>query len=233
MSASIPAPWPSARRRVAVVAALSALLLSACSGDGMSINDQMRQGDQKGYVAGDGRIEQLAVEDRSTVIELSGTTLEDDPWDSQEHRGEVVVINVWGSWCGPCDAEAPDLVEVSQAYAEADEPVTFIGVNHRDSVQNAIAFERRHGVPYPSLIDDGGRTLAQLQGLATARPTTMLLDGQGRVAARVNGQVDASTLRGLVEDVLADEPVAAEAAGTIDTEVADVDAEAAVAAGAT
>jgi thiol-disulfide isomerase/thioredoxin len=193
-------------------AAAALLLVSACSGDGTSINEQMRQGDQKGYVAGDGRVEQLAPEDRSAVIELSGTTLEDDPWDSQEHRGEVVVINVWGSWCGPCDAEAPDLVEVSEAFADAGEPVTFIGVNVRDSVPSAIAFERRHGVPYPSLLDDGGRTLSQLQGLATSRPTTMLLDGEGRVAARVNGQVDASTLRGLVEDVLVDEP-AAEATG--------------------
>lgn len=204
---------PGRARRLTVVSATAALLtLAACSDDGMSINDQMRQGDQKGYVAGDGRIEQLPPEERSTVIELAGTTLEDEPWDSRDHRGEVVVINVWGSWCGPCDAEAPDLVEVSEGFTEAGAPVTFVGVNVRDSVPSAIAFERRHGVPYPSLLDDGGRTLSQLQGLATARPTTMLLDGQGRVAARVNGQVDASTLRGLVEDVLADES-SAEAAG--------------------
>lgn len=201
-----------ARRGPGVAAVLAALLLSGCSGDGTSINEQMRQGDQKGYVAGDGRIEQLPTQDRSTVIELSGTTLEDQPWDSRDHRGEVVVVNVWGSWCGPCDAEAPDLVAVSESFTEAGAPVTFIGVNVRDSVPSALAFERRHGVPYPSLLDDGGRTLAQLQGLATARPTTMLLDGEGRLAARVNGQVDRSTLRGLVEDVLADEP-AAEAAG--------------------
>jgi thiol-disulfide isomerase/thioredoxin len=173
----------------------------------------MRQGDQKGYVAGDGRIERLAPEERSSLIELSGTTLEDEPWDSQDHRGEVVVINVWGSWCGPCDAEAPDLVAVSEDFTEAGAPVTFIGVNVRDSVPSAVAFERRHGVPYPSLMDDGGRTLSQLQGLATSRPTTMLLDGEGRVAARVNGQVDASTLRGLVEDVLADEAAAEAAPG--------------------
>lgn len=200
-------------RAVPALAAVLALALAGCSDDGTSINDQMRQGDQKGYVAGDGRIEQLAPEDRSSLIELSGITLEDEPWDSRDHRGEVVVINVWGSWCGPCDAEAPDLVAVSEDFTEAGAPVTFIGVNVRDSVPSAIAFERRHGVPYPSLLDDGGRTLARLQGLATSRPTTMLLDGEGRVAARVNGQVDASTLRGLVEDVLADEPAAQGAPG--------------------
>ena len=58
---------------------------------------------------------------------------------------------------------------------------------------------------YPSLQDDGGRTRAQLQGLAVATPTTMVLDGQGRLAARVSGPVEASALRGLVEDVLKSE----------------------------
>lgn len=201
-----------ARARMVLVASLG-VLLAGCSDDGTSINDQMRQGDQKGYVAGSGLIEQLDPEQRATTIELSGTTLEDEPWSSQDHRGQVLVVNVWGSWCGPCDAEAPDLVEVADAYADAEAPVQFVGVNHRDSVPSAQAFEAKHGVPYPSLMDDGGRTLAQLQGLATARPTTMVLDGRGRVAARVNGQVDASTLRGLVDDVLADEPGQAAGAG--------------------
>ncbi|WP_238695318.1 TlpA family protein disulfide reductase [Ornithinimicrobium flavum] len=196
----------SVGRRAPALAAVLALTLAGCGEDGTSINEQMRQGDQKGYVAGSGLVEQLPPDGRSTTIELSGTTLEDEPWTSLDHRGRVVVVNVWGSWCGPCDAEAPDLVAVSDAYEQAGEPVQFVGVNHRDSVPNALAFEEKHGVPYPSLVDDGGRTLAQLQGLATARPTTLVLDGQGRVAARVNGQVDATTLRGLVDDVLADEP---------------------------
>lgn len=197
-----------ARPAVALAVSLG-VVLAGCSGDGTSINEQMKQGDEKGYVAGDGRVEQLLPDQRQTTIELAGTTLEGEPLSSTDLRGQVVVINVWGSWCGPCDAEAPDLVEVATAFADAGDPVSFVGVNHRDSVANALAFERKHQVPYPSLEDDGGRTLAQLQGLATARPTTMVLDGEGRVAARVNGQVDASTLRGLVEDVLADEPAGA------------------------
>lgn len=202
-----------ARRARTIPAALAlTFLLAACSDDGTSINDQMRQGDQKGYVGGDGSVEQLPPQDRDTTIDLQGSTLEDEPWSSQDHLGEVVVVNVWGSWCAPCHAEAPDLVEVSQAYAEAGDPVQFVGVNTRDSVPNAQSFERRYDVPYESLLDDGGRTLAQLEGLATARPTTLVLDGEGRVAARVTGQVDASTLRGLIDDVLADEP-AADAAG--------------------
>lgn len=193
----------------AALAAVVALALTGCDDGGTSINDQMRQGDQKGYVAGDGTIEQLAPEQRTTTITLSGTTLEEEAWSSAEHAGEVVVVNVWGSWCGPCVEETPDLEEVATQLREADEPVQFIGVNTRDTVANALAFQKVQGVSYPSLQDDGGRTRAQLQGLAVATPTTMVLDQEGRLAARVSGPVDASTLRGLVEDVLAEESRAA------------------------
>ncbi len=193
-----------ARRIPLVVAASAALLLAGCSDEGSTINEQMRQGDQKGYVAGDGTVQALAPDQRQTRVTLEGTTLEEEDWTSADHLGEVVVINVWGSWCGPCVEETPDLVEVSGALQEAGEPVQFIGVNSRDSVQNAQAFHDRYAVPYPSLQDDGGRTRAQLGSLAVATPSTIVLDPQGRVAARVNGPVDASTLRGLVEDVLAE-----------------------------
>lgn len=182
--------------------AAAALALAGCSDEGSSINAQMRQGDQKGYVAGDGTIQALTSGQRETVITLEGTTLEGDPWSSADHRGQVVVINVWGSWCGPCVEEAPALEQVASDLREAGEPVRFIGVNSRDSVPSALAFQQAHGISYPSLQDDGGRTRAQLGGLAVATPSTIVLDGQGRVAARISGQVDASTLRGLVDDVL-------------------------------
>lgn len=181
-------------------------LLAGCSQQGSTINAQMREGDQKGYVAGDGTVQALAPEERETVITLEGTTLEDEAWSSADHLGEVVVVNVWGSWCGPCIEETPDLEEVATELADAGAPVRFIGVNSRDSVPSALAFQERYSVSYPSLQDDGGRTRAQLQGLAVATPTTMVLDGQGRLAARVSGPVEASTLRGLIEDVLAGEP---------------------------
>ncbi|WP_131104458.1 TlpA family protein disulfide reductase [Ornithinimicrobium sufpigmenti] len=191
-----------ARPRLVALLAAAALALTGCSGEGSSINEQMRQGDQKGYVAGDGTIQALMPEQRETVITLEGTTLEGEPWSSADHRGEVVVVNVWGSWCGPCIEEAPALEQVASDLREAGEPVRFIGVNSRDSVPSALAFQQAYGVSYPSLQDDGGRTRAQLGGLAVATPSTIVLDGQGRVAARVSGQVDASTLRGLVDDVL-------------------------------
>lgn len=187
-------------RRVAGVAVMMAFL-GGCS-DGDTIADQARDGTEKNYIAGDGSVTAVGPSERETEITLTGTTLEDEPWSSVDARGEVLVINVWGSWCGPCIEEASDLNQVYNGFADDGEPVDFIGVNHRDSVPTALSFQNAKDVPYPSLEDDGGATLTDLQGLANARPSTLVLDREGLVAARILGQVDASTLRTLVQDVL-------------------------------
>lgn len=179
-----------------------ALTVGGCSDGGNTISDQARDGNQEGYVSGDGTVEQLAPEDRTLTIELSGQTLEGEAWSSADALGEVLVINVWGSWCPPCVAEVPDLRAAYAHFEETGDPVQFIGVNDRDSASAAQAFEERYEVPYTSLVDDGGATLLQLQGMANPRPSTLVLDREGRLAARVAGQVTESTLRGLVEDVL-------------------------------
>lgn len=187
------------------------LVLTGCSDGGNSVSAQARDGNQEGYVSGDGTVEQLGPEERTMTIELEGETIAAadsgevvlEPWSSTQARGEVLVINVWGSWCPPCVAEVPDLKAAHAHFEETGDPVQFIGVNDRDSASAALAFERRHEMPYPSLADDGGQTLLQLQGMANPRPSTLILDREGRLAARVAGQVDDATLQGLVEDVLA------------------------------
>lgn len=191
-------------RRTALTAALVglALTLGGCSDGGNTINDQARDGNQEGYVSGDGTVEQLAANERTRTIELEGETLEGESWSSVDALGEVLVINVWGSWCPPCVAEVPDLKAAYAHFEQSGDPVQFIGVNDRDSVSAALAFEQRYEMPYTSLVDDGGETLLQLQGMANPRPSTLILDREGRLAARVAGQVSESTLRGLVEDVL-------------------------------
>jgi thiol-disulfide isomerase/thioredoxin len=190
-------------RWVGLAAAL-ALTLTACGADPDTIAGQARQGDQKGYISGDGTVQTVPAAERELAIELTGTTLEGEPWSSAEALGSVLVINVWGSWCGPCKAEAPDLQAAFEHFADAGAPVEFIGVNDRDSQPTALAFQEAEGIGYPSLVDDGGQTLVALQGMANARPSTLVLDAEGRLAARVAGQVDETTLRGLVEDVLAE-----------------------------
>ena len=191
---------PARRATVALVAAVL-LALPACSGGSTnSVADQ-------GFISGDGTVTQLAVAKRKGPVEFSGTTLAGKPFDVRSLRGDVVVVNVWASWCAPCIAEAAGLQQV-HAQTEA-EGVRFIGINTETDRAAARAHERRFGVTYPSLADDGGRALLLLRGSLppTATPSTLVLDRSGRVAARVIGRVDASTLLSLVDDARA-EPAA-------------------------
>ena len=194
----------SRRRKLAALLAMLTLSIavSACSSDAGSIAAQARSGDGKGFVSGDGTIERLGLDQRQTPLALSGTTLQGAPWKVADAADKVLVLNVWGSWCGPCVAEMPHLQQVWSQLSTAGSPVQFMGVNYRDGAETAKAFLRANKVTYPSLEDDGGRTLLALRGKANTTPTTLVLDRQGRIAARVSGPVSAATLTGLVKDVL-------------------------------
>jgi thiol-disulfide isomerase/thioredoxin len=146
----------------------------------------------------------IGVAERDDPVRFEGATLDGRPFDVRDHRGKVVVVNVWASWCPPCIAEAPDL---QQVWAGSDpRQVQFVGIDTQDNVAAARAHEKRFGVTYPSIEDDGGRVLLALRGSLPPKaiPSTLVLDRRGRVAARVLGQVPASTLRALLSDALAE-----------------------------
>jgi thiol-disulfide isomerase/thioredoxin len=187
---------------VATAVGTLSLGVSACGSDAGSIAAQARSGDGKGYVSGDGSIERLAPDKRSSPLTLSGTTIAGTPWKVADARGHVLVLNVWGQWCGPCVAEMPHLQQVWSKLSAAGRPVQFMGINYRDGVETARAFLRANNVTYPSLRDDGGTTLLALRGAANTTPTTLVLDTRGRLAARVSGPVTVTTLSGLVDDLL-------------------------------
>lgn len=186
-------------RPVRALAGLAAVLalLSACSDVGGT--------DDLEYVGGDGKVVQVAIDDRQDPVEISGTTVQGEPLDLDDLRGKAVVLNVWWSGCGPCRSEMPMLVDAEKELG--DDEVAFVGINIRDlAPENAAAFERDRGVDYPSLYDPGSETLLALGDFATqAVPATYVLDTEGRVAALMNGPVPSrSTLVTLVEDVLAE-----------------------------
>ena len=187
------------RTACAVAGALVAVLLAGCS----SSSAQSGAPD-KGYISGDGSVTLVAAAKRDDVVTFAGTTLDGTKFDVSDHRGEVVVVNVWGSWCPPCIAEAPALEKVWEQTRS--QGVQFIGVNTRDQNAAARAHERRFKISYPSIDDDGGRVLLAFRGTLppVAIPSTLVLDRSGRVAARVLGKVSAGTLRGVVDDVLAE-----------------------------
>jgi thiol-disulfide isomerase/thioredoxin len=188
------------RGRAAVAALAVALALAGCSGDG-------QRGSGSGYVAGDGTVNVLPARDRPQPVALAGATLDGNRLDLATLRGKPVVLNVWASWCPPCREEAKGL-QAAHEQLEASGRAAFVGINFRDDLDGARAFNRSKGITYPSLVDDGdGSLLLALRGAVSpsSLPATLVLDGQGRIAARVNGAVTTSTVLGLVDEVLKDD----------------------------
>jgi len=142
--------------------------------------------------------------DRDPAPSLAGTTLEGTSLDVTRMRGKVVVVNFWASWCAPCRAEARNLNSV---YAQTKAlGVEFVGVDIKDEKTAARAFQRAKAVTYPSLYDQDGTLLLRFRGKAPQNPpTTLVLDRQGRVAARfVQGVTEAQLLAPV--QVIAKEP---------------------------
>ncbi|MDQ0577800.1 TlpA family protein disulfide reductase [Agromyces albus] len=195
-----------ATRRVGVALAVaSALLLTGCTSDPLA--EQYREGSGKNYIAGDGTISEFDEPQRGERIEFSGETVEGERYDSADAEGEVQVVNFWYAGCAPCRAEAPILQEVAEAFA--DEGVNFVGVNVRDQAGTAASFEEKYGVTYPSILDvNSGEAQLAFSGPVppAAVPTTIVLDQEGRVAARVLGQLDsASILESIIDQLLAEQ----------------------------
>lgn len=132
--------------------------------------------------------------------QIEGRTITGETLSLEDLRGHVVVLNVWGSWCAPCRAEAPDLAAISRGTEPRG--VRFVGIDVRDNPAAGRAFERTYGITYPSFNDESGLTLAQFTGIipVSAVPSTLVVDHNGVIRARVVGRVDGTTLRGLIED---------------------------------
>ncbi len=157
-------------------------------------------------MAGDGSVQTVPAADRKPAPKLTGTTLAGAPFDLAALRGRVVVLNVWASWCAPCRDEAPNLEKVWQDIE--DQGVSFVGINTRDAPDNARAFERRYRISYPSVSDRDGELLVAFRGTLppSAIPTTLVIDRDGRVAARALTPLTEIALRQLLDPVLAEGP---------------------------
>ncbi|RGE19102.1 TlpA family protein disulfide reductase [Leucobacter sp. wl10] len=156
--------------------------------------------------AADGRIVEIPVDERGAPVTFAGTTEYGEPVASDDYAESVYVVNFWYAACGPCIVEAPMLEESWQKH-QGDE-VGFLGVNIYDQPATARAFAEDHGITYPSVIDvTDGRVKQAFAGVTPiqATPTTLVLDREGRVAARIIGQLEsASILDTLITDTLAE-----------------------------
>ena len=174
---------PARRATVALVAAVL-LALPACSGGSTSsVADQ-------GFISGDGTVTQLAVAKRKDPVEFSGTTLAGKPFDLKALRGDVVVVNVWASWCAPCRQEHPLLMELAK-----DPGIRLVGINYKDNPENARRFLGALGNPFAAVgADPNGR--AAIDWGVYGVPETFVIGPDGTIRHKQIGPLTPEAMDG-------------------------------------
>ncbi|MFJ8694333.1 TlpA family protein disulfide reductase [Streptomyces roseolilacinus] len=181
----------------------AALALTACSG---SPKGTSGGGGNTNFVTNIGGIATIAKGERPALNKLAGETLDGGRLDVADLKGKVVVLNLWGDWCNPCRAEAPHFVKVAGELKPRG--VEFVGINTRSDKLESIKFEKDFKVPYPSLYDRYGKLV--LNGFPKgavqpqAIPSTLVLDRDGKIAARALKALSEKELRSMIEPVLAE-----------------------------
>jgi thiol-disulfide isomerase/thioredoxin len=192
---------PEGHRRVprqhlsAVLLALGLLLVGGCGSPSTG-------GGQAGFPQTERNLTRIAPQQRQLLPEIAGPALGTEQLlTSRGYPGKVVVINVWGSWCAPCRSEAPELEAASKQTADTAQ---FLGITSKDyDPAQAIAFTRAFSINYPSIFDPTGKVLLNFAEVLppSAIPSTMIVDSEGRLAARVLGPITESTLVDMIDDV--------------------------------
>jgi thiol-disulfide isomerase/thioredoxin len=189
---------------LAGLAGLAVLLAGGCSTGG----DATATGSQFQFVSPDGKTELFYDgADRKPIPDLSGESLMEEGKRLRvaDFAGKVVVINIWGAWCPPCRAEAPELQEVYDRTR--DSGVQVLGIDVRDEQRTTPQdFVRDTGLTYPSIYDPPARSLLSLKGYPRAVvPSTIVLDRSHRVAAIYLHDLLAEDLLPLVQRLAAEQ----------------------------
>ncbi|MGP4003802.1 TlpA family protein disulfide reductase [Streptomyces sp. 8N706] len=192
------------RRRTALLAvgaAAATLALTACADGGTAGGSAGTK-----FVPGTGGIDRVKKADRQPLPGISGTTLDGKKLDLADYKGKILVVNVWGSWCSPCRLEMPHLVKVAND-TKAD-GVEFAGINTRDpNKPPAEKFEKEFDVPYPSLYDPMGKLMLRFPAGSLnpkAIPSTVIVDRDGRIAARALKPLGEEELRKALAPLIAE-----------------------------
>ncbi len=192
--------------RVRFLAAIgvAVLALTGCAAEPLA--GQYADGSGQGYISGDGAITEIPPAARDAAIVFEGTDESGNTISSTDYAGTVYVVNFWYAACPPCRAEASDLKALSEQYTD----VPFLGVNIFDSADVAAVFARENAIAYPSIVDaDTAAVQLAFAGAVApnAVPTTLVIDREGRVAARISGLLrDRSILATMIDTVVAEAP---------------------------
>jgi cytochrome c biogenesis protein CcmG/thiol:disulfide interchange protein DsbE len=143
-----------------------------------------------------------AVADRTRVADLAFPQLDGAVWRLSDHRGEVVLINYWASWCGPCREETPGLIDLARDYRYKG--LSIVGIAIDQGGKPAVEkFMGEFHLPYPVLMPDLSLPSAPA---VDALPTTVLIDRNGRAAKSYVGAVREPVFRADVDQLLAEPP---------------------------
>lgn len=186
--------------RSALGAAVVALVAAGCAGGDIGASTPGSSG--QSFVGSSYQSTFYPVGHRPDAPAVSGTTVSGQHLSLSSYRGETVVINFWGSWCAPCRAEAPALGQLARKLAGDD--VKFVGIDIRDQPDSAQAFMQTFNVSYPSLNDPDDEIALAFHSTVppAAIPTTLIIDRDGRIAARIFGSSSYAQLRALISKVI-------------------------------
>jgi peroxiredoxin len=178
-----------------VTRAFAARCLSACMSEPLSIRQILAIGvahnnPSKVY---------LKADDRTFAPDFVLNNLSGRPVKLSAFRGEVVLLNFWATWCGPCRAEIPSLVDLQDAYSHRGFSVLGVSLDEGDAVKQ---FAGAHHMNYPVLIGDN--KIADLFGGLKAVPTTFIIDRRGRIAAVHMGVCEPSEYEADIKAVLSE-----------------------------
>jgi peroxiredoxin len=137
---------------------------------------------------------------RPAAPDFTGTSLTGKPINFASYRGKIVVLNIWGSWCAPCQSEGQTLKYLDEEYGP--QGITFLGDDLQDTPVQALAFLRSQGITYPSVNDANGAVVQRLAIAVpiSATPTTLVIDKTGHIAGVIDGAVTYPDMTTLLRD---------------------------------
>jgi thiol-disulfide isomerase/thioredoxin len=184
------------RSMLPAIVAVAALLLTACSSSGSGDTYSFSSAQKFGTL--------IPVADRKPVSDFGGSLLSHGSYRLTAYKGKAIVVNFWGTWCGPCTVETPAFQQVYQAYKNKD--VSFVGIDIKDGTRDAPrSFVRENHITYPIVYDENGETALRMGNIRVqATPFTVLLDKQHRVAGVYVGPLTAKDLEPMLNKLVAE-----------------------------
>ena len=164
---------------------LAGMLIAGCSPNKQDQkNESTQQGDELPHDPYSAQLHPAAK--KSTLTDFETELVSGESFRLSEQKGKVVLLNIWATWCPPCEEETPDLVELYEQYRDHD--VLFLGISIDEQGKSVVLpFIEKHNVTYPMTIDDG--TIMDKYGPLMGVPTTYIVDRDGNLRYFATGAV--------------------------------------------